>query len=211
MIAPDASQVSELHKERLEAVAALLLEHGVRSVGDLGCGTGALLERLMTEAQFEALVGVEQSLASLERLRSRLASSGEGRRVRLVHGSFAEADPLWTGLDALVMMETIEHVDPDRLSQVERALFVHARPGLVLITTPNVEANDLLGVAPGRFRHPDHRFEWPRARFAAWATGVAQRNGYGVTLGEIGWSHPRFGAPTQTASFIRPGTPRPAE
>lgn len=203
LIAPDASQVSELHQERLDAVAGLLLAHGVRTVGDLGCGSGALLERLMAEAQFEAIVGVEQSLPALERLRSRLGSSDNGGRLRLVHGSFAEPHPHWNRLDALVMMETIEHVDPDRLSQVERALFVHARPGLVLITTPNAEANDLLGVPRGRFRHPDHRFEWPRARFGAWATGVGARHGYAVTLGEIGWSHPRFGAATQTACFTR--------
>lgn len=209
MIAPDASEVSELHRERLEAVTAALLAHGVRTVGDLGCGSGALLERLVVEPQFSALVGVEQSLPALERLRSRLAPSLDEGRLRLAHGSFTAPDPCWVGLDALVMMETIEHVDPDRLSQVERALFLFARPRLVLITTPNVEANAMLGVPAGRFRHPDHRFEWSRSRFAAWAAGVAQRQGFAVTLGEIGWSHPRFGAPTQTAYFTREVKVRP--
>ena len=82
-------------------------------------------------------------------------------------------------------------------------MFGFAKPGLVVITTPNVESNALLGLAPGRRRHPDHRFEWPRARFAAWAAGVGLRNGYEVVWGEIGWSHPRFGAPTQMACFTR--------
>lgn len=203
MIAPDASQVSPLHRERLETVVALLLERGVRTVCDLGCGSGALLERLMAEPQFEALIGVEQSAAALERLRSRLASDLAGGRLRLIHGSFAEANPGLSGLDAAVLLETVEHVEPDRLSQVERAIFAVARPGLVVITTPNVESNGLLGLAPGRKRHPDHRFEWPRARFAAWAEGVALRNGYTAAWSEIGWSHPRFGAPTQMACFTR--------
>lgn len=203
MIAPDASQVSPLHRERLETVVALLLDRGVRTVCDLGCGSGALLERLMAETQFEALIGVEQSAAALERLRGRLAPAVAGGRLRLVHGSFTEANPGLSGLDAAVLLETVEHVEPDRLSQVERAIFAIARPALVVITTPNVESNGLLGLAPGRKRHPDHRFEWPRARFAAWAEGVALRNGYSAAWSEIGWSHPRFGAPTQMACFTR--------
>jgi 3' terminal RNA ribose 2'-O-methyltransferase Hen1 len=203
VIAPDASQVSPLHRERLETVTALLLTHGVRSVCDLGCGSGALLERLMDEAQFETLIGLDQSPMALDRLRSRIGADGSGGRVRLMLGSFTEIQPLLTGLDAAVLMETLEHVEPDRLSLVERAVFGAARPGLVVITTPNVESNTLLGLGPGRRRHPDHRFEWPRARFAAWAAGVGKRNGYAVTWGEIGWSHPRLGAPTQMASFTR--------
>lgn len=75
------------------------------------------------------------------------------------------------------------------------------RPGFVLVTTPNNEWNDLLGVPPWGFRHPDHRFEWPRARFAAWARGVAGRNGYRVTLHGIGTAHPLLGCPTQMAVY----------
>lgn len=210
MIAPDASQVSPMHRERVETVVALLLAHGVRTVVDLGCGSGALLERMISEDQFETLIGVEQSVAALDRLRSRLAAGAASGRLRLVHGSFAEADPKLAGLDAAVLMETLEHVEPDHLSQVERAVFAVARPGLVVITTPNVESNGLLGLAPGRRRHPDHRFEWPRARFAAWAEGVGSRNGYAVAWGEIGWSHPRFGAPTQMACFSRASAPTAA-
>lgn len=203
LIAPDASQVSPLHRERLDTVARLLLARGARSVCDLGCGSGALLERLIAEDQFELLIGVEQSLAALEHLRGRMGRDLERGRVRLLHGSFTVPDPRLKGLDAAVMMETLEHVEPDRLSLVERAVFQVARPELVVITTPNVESNALLGLAPGRRRHPDHRFEWPRARFAAWAQGVGARHGYGVDWGEIGWSHPLFGAPTQMASFSR--------
>ena len=203
LIAPDASEVSDLHRERLETVAQLVLSRGARSVCDLGCGTGALLERLIVEPQFERLIGVEQSLPALERLRARLGAQGEPPRLQLLQGSFTVPDQRWVGLDAAVMMETLEHVDPEHLSLVERAVFVAARPGLVVITTPNVECNGLLGVPPHRFRHPDHRFEWPRARFAAWAQGVGARQGYAVCLGGIGWSHPRFGAPTQTACFVR--------
>ena len=50
------------------------------------------------------------------------------------------------------------------------------RPSIV--TTPNGEFNALLGVPAHRFRHPDHRFEWGRAKFRTWAEGVAKQHGY---------------------------------
>src|SRR5262249_44508261 len=39
-----------------------------------------------------------------------------------------------------------------------------ARPGTVVLTTPNAEYNALFpGLAAGKFRHHDHRFEWAAA------------------------------------------------
>ena len=49
-----------------------------------------------------------------------------------------------------------------------------------------------------------HRFEWSRAEFAAWAEGVAAAHGYTVRFAPIGRVHPRWGAPTQLASFALP-------
>ena len=38
-------------------------------------------------------------------------------------------------------MEVIEHVDPPRLPALERVVFGAARPGAVIVTTPNIEYN----------------------------------------------------------------------
>ena len=47
------------------------------------------------------------------------------------------------------------------------------------MTTPNVEYNAQFEALPaGTLRHRDHRFEWTRAEFGAWARGVADRHGY---------------------------------
>jgi hypothetical protein len=59
------------------------------------------------------------------------------------------------------------------------------------------------GLAPGRMRHPDHRFEWTRAEFRDWAAGVAQRRGYAVRHVPIGPEDAEVGAPTQMAIFER--------
>ena len=100
-------------------------------------------------------------------------------------------------------MEVVEHLDPVRLPALEHSVFVVARPRTVLVTTPNVEYNALFETLPaGQLRHSDHRFEWTRAEFREWATGVADRRGYTVSFEPIGPEDPALGAPTQMAAFF---------
>ena len=75
---------------------------------------------------------------------------------------------------------------------------------MVVLTTPNAEYNATWESLPaGHFRHRDHRFEWARAEFEAWAAGVAERHGYRVRFAAVGPEHPVFGPPTQMAVFSR--------
>lgn len=87
---------------------------------------------------------------------------------------------------------------------MERTIFEFARPRMVVVTTPNVEHNVRFAhLEPGRLRHRDHRFEWTRAEFEAWARGAADRHGYGVRFAPIGTNDPEVGAPTQMGVFAR--------
>jgi hypothetical protein len=98
----------------------------------------------------------------------------------------------------------IEHLDPPRLGAFERALFGHAQPATVVVTTPNVEYNVLFESLPaGSLRHRDHRFEWTRQELTAWASTVASSFGYSVTVGGVGPEDPEHGTPTQMAVFRR--------
>ena len=196
---------TDLHELRLETVLRHALASGASSVLDLGCGDGELLVRLACERQFTRIVGIDISMQALAAARVLLAldSAQAAGRIELLHASFAEADDRLTGFDLAVMLETIEHVDPARLSLVERAVFGAYRPSMVIVTTPNQEYNVFHGMAPGTFRHPDHRFEWNRARFRRWSDGVAQRNGYAVRFSDIGDHDPVLGASTQMARFQR--------
>lgn len=189
---------SDLHSQRIDAVLHCMRSRDVRSVLDLGCGPGPLLERL-AEEPLDQIVAVDISLEALEGLKRKLGESCE--HLNFLHASFTERDPRLCGFDAAVLLETVEHIDPSDLSKLERALFAFHRPRTVLMTTPNVECNPMLGVPPSRRRHPGHRFEWPRAKFRAWAIGVAQRNGYKVSFAGIGPAFPQVGAPTQLAEF----------
>jgi 3' terminal RNA ribose 2'-O-methyltransferase Hen1 len=195
---------SDLHESRIATVIHHLQESGASSVLDLGCGDGWLLERLVVLSRLTRIVGIDLSPVAVAAARKRLGMEpgvSEGRIV-VQRASFAEPDPELSGFDAAVLLETIEHTEPGRLSQVERAVFGTFRPVCVLVTTPNQEYNRLYGLPPGVFRHPEHRFEWTRTKFRHWACGVAERNGYVVTFGSIGEIDPVFGAPTQMARFI---------
>jgi small RNA 2'-O-methyltransferase len=194
---------SELHEERLEAVLEVLREHGSSSVLDLGCGSGALLLRLAADPRFRRIVGVDASIQALGVAERALGAGME--RVSLVHGSFLDPRPELAGFDAAVLVEALEHVEPEHLSRLEAVVFGGMRPERVVLTTPNREYNVRYGLAEGELRHADHRFEWDRGRFRAWADGVAARNGYGARVVDVGRADPLLGSPTQMAVFRRGG------
>jgi hypothetical protein len=74
----------------------------------------------------------------------------------------------------------------------------------VIITTPNAEYNVRYPqLALGGRRHPDHRFEWGRAEFRAWAHRVAGQYGYSATFEPVGEADPDTGPPTQMAVLRR--------
>jgi hypothetical protein len=111
------------------------------------------------------------------------------------------------GFDAAAVVEVIEHLDPPRLAAFERVAFEFARPGTVVVTTPNAEYNVTWPSLPaGKFRHRDHRFEWTRAEFEAWAAGVAERFGYAVRFDTVGPVDAALGSPTQMGIFTRQDT-----
>jgi len=169
-------------------------------------------------------------IASARLKLERLPVHQKGRLI-LMHGSLMYRDKRLAGFDAAAVVEVIEHFDPPRLAAFERVLFEFARPRTVVLTTPNREYNvmwpsltegsttdvrsgspDLPRAAPmpvqgdvsptkPSLRHKDHRFEWTRADFQAWASGVAARFGYTVRFLPVGPEDPKFGPPTQMAVF----------
>jgi 3' terminal RNA ribose 2'-O-methyltransferase Hen1 len=197
-----------LNDERIEVVTAALKDTGARRVLDLGCGDGKLLKALAAEAQFTEIVGVDVSTRSLQaahrRLRLDEVPDHQAGRVQLRQGALTYRDRRLAGYDAAAVVEVIEHLDPERLDAFEQAVFGAARPETVVVTTPNVEHNVRFDALPeGHLRHHDHRFEWSRADFAAWAAGVADRQGYAVVHRGVGTEDPEVGPPTQMAVFTR--------
>lgn len=197
-----------LNDERMLAVVEALRATGAKAIADLGCGEGKLLDRLLRERWAERLIGLDPAVRELEwaakRLKLRQPGGPSEGRVLLLHGSLTYRDDRWASVDAAALIEVIEHLDPDRLPLVERVVFGEARPATVVVTTPNAEYNALFPkLAAGIFRHPDHRFEWTRAEFQAWADRIAATYGYRPTFSGIGRQDEALGAPTQMAVFAR--------
>ena len=197
-----------LNDLRLGAVAAALRASDAKQVVDLGCGEGRLLRILLKDRSFEEIVGMDVSVRSLERASKRLRlpdlPSMQKERIRLIHGSLMYRDRRIAGFDAAAVVEVIEHLDPPRLRAFERVVFEFARPGTVVLTTPNREYNANFETLPaGAFRHRDHRFEWTREEFRVWAEEIGDRFGYGVRFVPVGPEDPDLGSPTQMGVFTR--------
>ncbi|RCS54012.1 3' terminal RNA ribose 2'-O-methyltransferase Hen1 [Bremerella cremea] len=197
-----------LNDQRHGAVLAALKASGARTVLDLGCGEGKLLRDLLNEQQFEQIVGMDVSIRSLEIAQKRLKldrlPERQADRLKLMHGSLIYRDRRLEGFDAAALVEVIEHLDPPRLSALERVVFEFARPKTIVLTTPNQEYNAMWETLPaGQFRHSDHRFEWTRPEFQNWANRVAEEHGYAVRFLPIGPEDEKVGSPTQMGVFAR--------
>ncbi|MBZ0315644.1 MAG: 3' terminal RNA ribose 2'-O-methyltransferase Hen1 [Anaerolineae bacterium] len=195
-----------LHQQRLGAVLSVLKNSAVQRILDLGCGEGRLLSMLLQERQFTAILGIDVSIHALEIASEKLhldrLPPKQRERIQIAQGSLMYRDARLKGFDAAAVVEVIEHLDPPRLAAFERVLFEFAHPAMVVITTPNVEYNVLMETLPaGKFRHRDHRFEWTRAEFQTWASGIAERFGYQVRFLPIGPEDLRVGPPSQMAIF----------
>jgi len=199
-----------LAEQRRGAVLAVLRAAGARRVADLGCGDGALTAALLADPWFTEVIAADVAVRALEitarRLRTDRMPDRQRERLGLFQTALTYTDERLAGLDAVVLMEVVEHIDPPRLPALERAVFTGAAPALAVVTTPNAEHNvkyeDLF---PGAMRHRDHRFEWNRAEFAAWARRVAAEHGYDVRFLPVGADDPQVGPPTQMGVFSRSG------
>jgi 3' terminal RNA ribose 2'-O-methyltransferase Hen1 len=162
----------------------------------------------LADNQFTHVVAADVSNRALEMAERKLnvdrMPPNRRERLTLLQSSLTYRDSRLIGLDAVVLMEVIEHVDPPRLPALARTVFGAIAADTVVVTTPNVEYNVRYEtLLPGRRRHRDHRFEWTRTEFADWAGGVAADWGYQVRYLPVGEPDPELGPPTQLALFTR--------
>ncbi len=193
-----------LHGLRLDTVLGVLKSSGATQIADLGCGEGKLVRRLLKDPQFSRILATDVSVEALARAQQALerVHHKNRERVELLHSSLLYDDERLHDIEAACLVEVIEHLEPDRLDRVAHNLFRRIRPQTLVVTTPNRDYNVLWETLPaGRFRHPDHRFEWSREEFKAWVERV--KHDYTFTLSGIGEEHPEFGCPSQMAVFRR--------
>ena len=201
---------SPLNDQRLDAVVQAVRDCGAATVADLGCGEGQLLRRLLTERQITKLVGMDVSTVALARAETKLKLDRKAELIRnkltLFQGALTYRDQRLEGFDAACVVEVVEHMDPDRLPAFARTVFLHAAPKTVILTTPNRSYNkNYEALTDGKLRHPDHRFEWTKEAFTAWAEAVCKDYGYTVRLSWIGETDEDGQQPTQMGVFTKCG------
>jgi len=197
-----------LNRQRYKTVMETLKELGGRRVLDLGCGDGRLIKLLLKDSQFFKIIGMDVSYRSLQRAKASLymdeMSPKMKARIDFIHGSLLYRDERLKGFDIAVILEVVEHIDPDRLIDFEKVIFKFARPANVILTTPNSEYNRIYSINnPSEYRHPDHRFEWSRDQFSSWVERIGSEYDYSATLQSIGDVNSEYGSPTQMAVFKR--------
>lgn len=199
-----------LNALRLEAVKQAVLSSGASSVIDMGCGEGRLTGMLLKEKQIQRLTACDVSVNTLEKAADRLRLDRMPLTLRnkltLMQASLTYRDKRFSGFDCACIVEVIEHIEPMRITAVERVVFEFAAPRTVILTTPNKEYNvNYENMKENALRHGDHRFEWTRAEFKAWADHVCEQYGYHCEISGIGEHNEATGTPTQMGVFTKNG------
>lgn len=204
-VTEEESTTDDLHSLRLQQVLEEAKKTSARSVVDLGCGEGRMLELLLQEKRFTNILGMDAAARVLQIVEKRLyfedMAPKQRERISLIQGALTYNDTRIYGYDLALLVEVIEHLDEGRLQTFERVLFELAQPKVVIVTTPNSEYNELYAKLQDGFRHNDHRFEWTRAEFRKWGEKIADTYQYAVRFKGIGEEHPQFGCPGQMGVF----------
>ena len=199
-----------LNKQRLESVKNAVLASGAASVIDLGCGGGQLTAMLLREPQIRKITACDVAARALERAEQHLninrLPSALKDKLTLMQASLTYRDKRFEGYDCACIVEVIEHIEPMRIPAFERVVFEFARPGTVILTTPNREYNvNYEKLEEDKLRHGDHRFEWTREEFRKWTEQVCEKYGYSCEISGIGDTDEERGQPTQMGVFTRNG------
>lgn len=192
----------------------------ITSVTDFGCGNGRILNFLKTIPHLELINFVDSDRGMLEveldynftpgicEIMFGRSNSNKDMHIRVYHGNVTVPDKRFAA-DCISMIEVIEHMEPADVERATRTIFSYYQPKFVIITTPNSDFNHLLrqpGESNLKFRHFDHKFEWTRAEFVAWANQVCtQYPQYSYQLDGVGHlpnSEP-YGPCTQIVLFTR--------
>src|SRR5207344_3172804 len=105
------------------------------------CPRLRMTEKGSLEGPHARRVQVLDHLDDRSRIETAQPSVGVGERAvqeldpAALHGSLTYTDARLRGFDAAAVVEVIEHLDPPRVGAFERALFGHAQPGTVILTT----------------------------------------------------------------------------
>lgn len=175
------------------------------SIVDFGSGEGKLSLRLGFVNGVKEIMAVEPSESATIKALKRFQKVEQKENFLLpttIMGSLFYYDERLKQKDVMILCEVIEHIDEYRLTKIMNTILNDYQPGVLIITTPNQEYNQVYDMAEG-YRHPDHRFEWTREAFYEWCNQQNKEGKYELLFDGIGEEHDRCGYPTQMCLFTR--------
>ncbi|MFT3886603.1 MAG: 3' terminal RNA ribose 2'-O-methyltransferase Hen1 [Arachnia sp.] len=129
---PPADGPTPLRVIRLRTVRDVLHEVGARRVVDMGCGEGYYVRALVDDPTISEVVGIDVSPRILSYAERRLnldrRPDHQRDKVTLRQSSVTYRDDALVGYDAVLLIEVIEHLEPDRIASLEASIFGAARP-----------------------------------------------------------------------------------
>ncbi|WP_394187874.1 3' terminal RNA ribose 2'-O-methyltransferase Hen1 [Paenisporosarcina quisquiliarum] len=196
---------TRLNELRYEKIVSTISQMQPKSIVDIGSGEGKLSELLGFVQGVQEVLAVEPSQSAMLKALKRFDKvKGQSNFVmpETLWGSLFYYDERLKGKDVVVLCEVIEHIDESRLPKVMETILGDYQPGILIITTPNREYNEVYDME-GTLRHTDHRFEWTRAEFQQWCAERNHRDTYSLNFEGIGEEHNTQGFPTQMCVFKR--------
>ena len=177
-----------LSVQRHELVLEFLKRMKVRSVLDLGCNSLKFFSLVKNLENLQYLAGVDIDKDILEEFKHLAQPTVCSWLEERAHSLLLE---LWSGdvtdndgarvmeerVEAVTSIELIEHLEPDKIQSFVDTVLGVIRPEYWIVTTPNKDYNQLFPDWPGdeARRHWDHKFEWTRSEFRAWAASVVSK------------------------------------
>ncbi|MGW8957419.1 3' terminal RNA ribose 2'-O-methyltransferase Hen1 [Paenibacillus sp. NPDC055715] len=199
--------VVRLNELRYQAIMNVIRKLPRRQkIVDFGSGEGKLSARMARMTGVEEIWAVEPSAQAQVRAMERFAKlerHADAISPTPVTGSLFYYDELLRGKDVMILCEVIEHVDEHRLNRVMETIVTEYQPGVLIVTTPNLEYNEVYNMDQQELRHGDHRFEWSRTEFQERCEQWIKEAPYSLSLEGVGEEVVGFGQPTQMAIFTR--------
>jgi hypothetical protein len=195
----ETSFAPHLWRQRRSFAFHRIQSSDIKTVMDLGCGEGALLEILLNDTKFSFLAGVDVDSQVLAVCKKNCTPTDMDYNylrelpitLHLYKGSLSKFDDRLIGYDAITLLEVVEHLEQPELQALPEIVFGKYQPKLCIVSTPNSEFNINFpnlnyGTEQQSFRHWDHKFEWTRGEFEGWCLKICETYGYKMEISGVG-------------------------
>jgi 3'' terminal RNA ribose 2''-O-methyltransferase Hen1 len=192
-----------LNTTRFNSVINELIKIEAKSVLDIGCSNGKLLEAIRDKMPNIKLAGIDVHLKAVS-IADKMANKKDLDKIDFFQSSILYKDKRFKGYDAVTAIEVMEHIDEFKLYLFEKVLFGYINPRVAILTTPNKDYNENYDNINNKgLRHFDHRFEFTKREFESWVTKICSKYGYIYFFKSIGKADEKDQQPTLMVTFMK--------